>query len=181
MENRNSRNGERLAAARTKFRDFRSASARETVREELELPQAVIQLGRADAKYSPSEVLTCEYRIELRDRDIPESETIVAVETSVLWMTEGKGDTDIGVHFFERREKKMVQPELLRQTHKLSTVLPATPLSYNGFIVKIVWIVRVRMFMADGSQKTHDQPFQLGNVENIAPEPAEPAKKDEEE
>ncbi len=90
----------------------------------------------------------------------------MAVETSVLWMTEGKGDTDIGVHFFERREKKMVQPELLRQTHKLSTVLPATPLSYHGHIVKILWLVRVKMFMADGSQKTEDQPFQLGYVVN---------------
>ena len=181
MENRDSRDGERLAAARTKFRNFRAASARETSPEELELPQAVIRLGQADAKYSPGEMLTCEYHIELRDRDTQDSERIVAVETSVLWMTEGKGDTDIGVHFFERREKKMVQPELLRQTHKLSTVLPATPLSYNGFIVKIIWMVRVRMFMADGSERTQDQPFQLGNVENMNPEPAVPVKKDEEE
>ena len=126
----------------------------------------MIQLDRPIAQYSPGDVLNCEYRIELRGGETPEKETIVAVETSVLWMTEGKGDTDIGVHFFERRDKKMVQPELLRQTHKLSTVLPATPLSYCGHIVKIVWVVRVKMFMADGSQKTQDQQFQLGYVEN---------------
>jgi hypothetical protein len=166
MENRDSGHGERLAAARTKFRDFRSAAAREAGSKQLDLPQAVIQLGRPDGKYSPGEVLNCEYQIELRAGEVPDKEKIVAVETSVLWMTEGKGDTDIGVHFFERREKKMVQPELLRQTHRLSTVLPATPLSYHGLIVKIVWLIRVKMFLGDGSQKTRDHVFQLGNVEN---------------
>ena len=135
----------------------------------------MIQLGEPAGQYSPGDVLNCEYRIELRDEPVSEKETIVAVETSVLWMTEGKGDSDIGVHFFERREKQMVQRELLKQTHKLSTVLPATPLSYNGLIVKIVWLVRVKMFMADGSQKTQDLPFQVGCVANPALEPAEPA------
>lgn len=109
--------------------------------------------------FSPGSLLNCEYRIELR----PES-AVTAVETSVVWLTHGKGDEDLGVHFFERRENKMVQPEVLRQTHKLSTMLPRSPLSYAGEIVKVDWCVRVRIFMNDGSQITKDCLFKLGNV-----------------
>lgn len=110
-------------------------------------------------RLSPGSLLNCEYRIELRQET-----QVTAVETSVLWVTQGKGQEDIGVHFFERRENKMVQPEVLRQTHKLSTLLPKSPLSYDGEIVKVDWCVRVRIFLNDGSQVTRDCFFRLGNV-----------------
>ena len=108
---------------------------------------------------APGSLLNCEYRIELSQET-----QVTAVETSVLWMTQGKGQEDLGVHFFERRENKMVQPEVLRQTHKLSTLLPKSPLSYDGVIVKVDWCVRVRIFLNDGSQITRDCFFRLGNV-----------------
>lgn len=133
-------------------------------------PLAIIQFDRNPAEYSPTDVLTCEYRVELHPNEQADNRKIIALETSVLWRTEGKGDTDIGVHFFERREKKMVQRELLEQTQRLTAVLPTAPLSYAGQIVKVVWLVRVRMFMADGSEKTFDEVFQMGNVERFEPE-----------
>ena len=69
-----------------------------------------------------------------------------------------------GVHFFERREKKSVIPELLKQTHKLTAKLPLTPLSYDGSIVKVKWIARVRMFMQDGTEHSHDEVFRVGHA-----------------
>ncbi len=123
----------------------------------------LIQPGKESGEYEPGELFTGEYRIDLRN-GAPAANVI---ETSVLWRTEGKGDTDIGVHFFERREKKMANPEMLRQTHRLSTVLPATPLSYAGRIVKIVWCVRVRIFFEDGSEITNDKTFRVGKANPV--------------
>ena len=139
----------------------------------------ILHLNRQDSRYRPGDVLSCEYRLALpKNLDTgPDEEQqsgdarktkgspVAAVETSVLWFTEGKGDEDIGVHFFERREKKSVLPELLGQVHKLNTVLPASPLSYQGQILAIHWCVRVRVFLSNGSQLTEDVPFQLGTVD----------------
>ena len=140
-----------------------------------------MRLGKHSGQYSPGEVLTCEYRVELRNYHLPEDQKIVAIETSILWRTEGKGDSDIGVHFFERREKKNVHPDLLQQTHKLTTILPQSPLSYDGAIVKIRWIVRVRVFLADGSEKTHDEEFRLGNAARLTTPPLGIISDDEED
>lgn len=90
---------------------------------------------------------------------------IQAIETSVIWLTEGKGDTDIGVHFFERRQKQALTIETFKQPQRISTVLPASPLSYEGQILKIRWCVRVRLFLPEGQQVTQDQYFQLGRVQ----------------
>lgn len=140
-----------------------------------------MRLGKESAQYSPGEILTCEYEVKLRDDDPSENNQITAIETSVLWITEGKGDTDMGVHFFERREKKNVLPELLKHTHKLSTMLPQSPLSYEGWIVKINWVVRVRIFMRDGSEKTQDELFRLGHTSMLTKPPLGLVSGEEEE
>ncbi len=114
-------------------------------------------------RFAPGEVMGCEYRIEI-DPEV----NVTAIETSVLWMTHGKGQEDIGVHFFERRENKMVHADVLRQTHKLSTKLPMSPLSYDGEMVKISWGVRVRLFLADGTQQTEDYGFLLGDARIVS-------------
>ena len=118
--------------------------------------------GNGLIQFFPTEMLGCEYQVKLHGRHREKS--INAIETSVIWLTSGKGQEDIGVHFFERRENKMVSADVLRQTYKLSTVLPKSPLSYDGEIVKISWCVRVRMFFADGLQITEDCAFRLGNA-----------------
>jgi hypothetical protein len=107
--------------------------------------------------YAPGDFLSCEYTI-----DMPAAARLNAFEASVVWITSGKGDEDIGVHFFERHLTKSVSDDFLNQPHRLSTVLPMSPSSYSGRIVKILWFVRVRLFLEDGTQITEDCPFRLG-------------------
>ena len=109
--------------------------------------------------FSPGGFLICEYTI-----DVPAALKVHSFEASVVWLTTGKGDTDIGVHFFERRLNRSLPDGYLKQVQRLSTVLPLTPLSYAGRIVQIGWSVRIRLFLDDNSQFTQDAPFQLGNA-----------------
>src|SRR5690606_40819304 len=56
------------------------------------------------------------------------------VEISVLWFTEGKGDEDLAVHYFERLTADDV-PELnLKELRRFQTILPQSPLSYEGVL-----------------------------------------------
>lgn len=125
-------------------------------------PSIEIDLGRTPRQmakpYAPGDVLTCDYSVIN-----PSRHQLVAIEASVIWLTCGKGDQDIGVHFFERR---LITAADLKTgpSYRLSTVLPASPLSYDGQIVKIGWRVRVRLFVIDNGQITQDQPFCLGNI-----------------
>ena len=93
---------------------------------------------------------------------MPAALRVHSFEASVVWFTTGKGDTDIGVHFFERRLTRSLPDGYLKQIQRLSTVLPLTPLSYAGRIVQISWSVRIRLFLDDNSQFTQDAPFRLG-------------------
>ncbi len=110
-------------------------------------------------EFQPGDFLKCEFVVGLEPEHV-----IHAIETSVIWLTEGKGDTDIGVHFFERRQKQALTGDTFKQPQRIGTVLPASPLSYEGQILKIRWCVRVRLFLPDGRQFTQDEYFQLGNV-----------------
>lgn len=68
------------------------------------------------------------------------------VELTVLWQTEGKGDTDIGV--VHHQILASGDPVAARATHSFAVVLPPLPLSYDGHLVKIGWLVRVRRLSA---------------------------------
>jgi len=113
----------------------------------------------ADRCYRPGDWIHYEYQI-----DAVEAEELHAVESSVLWYTEGKGDEDLAVHYFERRETGDVEEGDLRPLHRVRIKLPVSPLSYNGLIVKIRWCVRVRVFLEDGRDTFFDQPFQIGMI-----------------
>ncbi|MEM7785051.1 MAG: hypothetical protein AAF939_12155 [Planctomycetota bacterium] len=93
-----------------------------------------------------------------------DTDQISAIEASVIWKTEGKGGEDIGVHFFERRNQKSPASQTFQEPQKLSTLLPVSPLTYDGEIIKIRWCVRVRIFLEGGVQITEDCHFQLGKV-----------------
>ena len=91
--------------------------------------------------YQPGETLRGQFSLEgVAPREVR------AIELSVLWHTEGKGDEDMSVHFFERIERPNGERLDFRQPRHFSTVLPNSPLSYIGMIVKICWCVRVRVF-----------------------------------
>ena len=92
-----------------------------------------------------------------------DARALKAVELSVLWYTEGKGDEDIGVHYFERFDVQDGAHDLRRPT-SFRTRLPKSPLSYQGAIVKIVWCVRVRAFPQRGDDVVAEERFQLGSI-----------------
>ena len=133
------------------------------------MPRFYIKLLAQSLNFVPGSSLAVEYRVEIPKKllqgDPNENDhgprEVSAIETSVLWYTEGKGDEDLGVHFFERREKQLALPELLKKSQRFETRLPRTPLSYHGHLLKIGWVVRLRLFLNDGISFIEDRPFQL--------------------
>ena len=121
-------------------------------------PLLAVEIERDPAKYYPGEVLVGEYKI-----DVEPGDEIKAVECSVIWMTTGKGDEDVGVHFFERRPKSTLGVDQLKKPHRISTVLPQSPMSYEGELIQITWSIRLRVFIGE-KQFLEDCVFQLGNV-----------------
>ena len=111
----------------------------------------------------------CEYRL----RGV-EGLEVSSIEASVIWVTEGKGSEDIGVHFFQRLTKDALSRSTLATPKRLSTVLPTSPLSYDGEIVKVRWGVRIRMFYGEGQEISRDLEFQLGNAAIPAADAPEP-------
>ena len=115
--------------------------------------------------FSAGDELICEYQIDSVD-----PADIQAVEVSVLWHTEGKGEEDLGVHFFERRLPGDADDGDLRPMRRLRTRLPNSPLSYRGAILSINWCVRLRLFMRRGREFVLEQPFTLGAVPHVVVE-----------
>lgn len=109
--------------------------------------------------YLPGESLSGEFFVQ-----IDQPHDIRAVEVSVLWFTEGKGDEDLAVHYFERISNDNGQFVDMRQSQQFATQLPASPLSYDGVLVKIFWCVRIRVFLSRGRDFATQQVFQLGKV-----------------
>jgi hypothetical protein len=109
--------------------------------------------------FGVGEELVCEYQIDAVD-----PADIQAVEASVLWHTVGKGEEDLGVHFFERRLPSDAENGDLRPLRRLRTRLPNSPLSYQGAILSIEWCVRLRLFLRRGREYVVEQPFTLGCV-----------------
>lgn len=114
--------------------------------------------------FGVGEELVCEYQIDAVD-----PADIQAVEASVLWHTVGKGEEDLGVHFFERRLPADAEHGDLRPLRRLRTRLPNSPLSYRGAILSIEWCVRLRLFLRRGREYVVEQPFTLGRVPSLPP------------
>lgn len=121
-------------------------------------PLVSIALKAYTRIFAPGDELIADFQI-----DAVEPEEVEAVEASVLWYTEGKGDEDLGVHYFKRFDG-VRDPVPLHELRSIATTLPESPLSYDGRIVKIRWCVRVRAFLSRGRYVVADQWFQLGNV-----------------
>jgi hypothetical protein len=122
-------------------------------------PTAVIRFDVEEPRYRPGESLSGEYWVES-----PDECKLKAVEVSVLWHTEGKGDEDMAVHEFWRRDEDDGFPVDLSRPERFTTVLPNSPLSYDGQIVKIRWCVRLRAFPFHGKEIFGERSFQLGAV-----------------
>lgn len=119
-------------------------------------PLISIQLANNQESFRPGDFLVCDFQI-----DAVEPEDVQAVEASVLWYTEGKGEEDMAVHYFERHVPSDASGRDLRALSRFQTVLPNSPLSYAGEIVRIHWCVRVRAFLRQGKECCGERPFQL--------------------
>lgn len=115
-------------------------------------PQIEVHFDRADRSYEPGDAIHVRYDVVGLG-----SERLRAVEHSVLWYTEGKGEEDLSVHFFERAAK----PDAAGM---FSATLPRSPLSYEGVIVKIRWCARVRIFFHGGRDFVSEHVFDVGRV-----------------
>lgn len=132
-------------------------------------PGVSILLAGGKRHYEPGDVLQAEYRV-----DTAALVDAKAMEASVVWYTVGKGEEDFGVHQFVRHASDDGSLFDCRKPRTLRTVLPASPLSYDGVIVKIRWCVRVRLFPTRGKEVVVESPFQLGNIPAVvAPANAE--------
>jgi hypothetical protein len=128
---------------------------------EIHSPDAVMSLyldGNRRA-YLPGDTLSGAYHVDGLKPDEP-----CKVEISIVWFTEGQGDEDLAVHYFERLNMAE-RPEIdLRCPQRFSAVLPFSPLSYQGLIVKIHWCARLRLYLPRGKELFREVPFQLGSV-----------------
>ncbi len=122
------------------------------------MPRVDIQFDRPHRQHEPRDHLSVRYRIEGC-----EGERICAIEHSVLWYTEGKGEEDLGVHFFQRLADRALLPSATT-TGAFTTPLPQSPLSYEGVIVKVRWCVRVRLFFEGSRDFVSEHVFTLGRI-----------------
>lgn len=123
-------------------------------------PLVSVRIDDRRRQYRAGEVLCGELRIESW-----RSEDIKGVELSVIWRTEGKGEEDVGLHYFRRYSREDAEGFDPRGGVRFaSDPLPPSPLSYEGVILKIRWYVRVRLFLSNGEALVHDEPFRLGSV-----------------
>jgi hypothetical protein len=85
-------------------------------------------------------------------------EALGKTELSLLWYTEGKGDSDLGVVHHEL----IVEDETTREIEKSFRVrLPLLPLSYAGKLLGIHWVVRVRIYRFLGRDRVVDTGFRV--------------------
>jgi hypothetical protein len=97
----------------------------------------------------------------------PETDLVRVIEHSLLWQTTGKGDRDFGIHLFERRRiagGNVGQSTTIPGIHApaiFRAVSPLAPLSYQGQLISIEWLVRIRVFLQSGKQLTFEQKFAL--------------------
>lgn len=121
-------------------------------------PRVDVRYGRPGRDYEPGDSLTVEYVCgDLGD------DGVRAVERSVLWYTEGKGEEDLGVHAFDRHASPADLSAVLPEG-RLEVRLPPTPLSYEGVIVKIRWCTRIRLFFESGRDHVSEHVFTVGRV-----------------
>jgi hypothetical protein len=121
-----------------------------------------IQLDPGHRNYVPGETLAGRFRW-----DVVHPDKVHSVELSILWYTEGKGDEDFGVHYFEEH-RLADQPNGRAAWRPFATRLPRSPLSYDGQLVKVRWCVRVRVFLEGGKEAVGEKIFRLGNVQKMA-------------
>jgi hypothetical protein len=122
-------------------------------------PLVRLTLDEPAAHYQPGQRLTGRFMV-----DGTQPWAVRAAELSVLWYTAGQGEEDFSVHYFDRLVDEPGRPLDLRVPRRFMTVLPQSPLSYDGRIVKVCWCVRLRLTLLHGNESLTEVPFRLGSV-----------------
>ncbi|HEY4233377.1 MAG TPA: hypothetical protein VGM76_08115 [Lacipirellulaceae bacterium] len=119
----------------------------------------LLKLERSSGVYEPGERMSGYFLAEGS-----QGQSIRAAELSVLWYTSGQGEEDFEIHHFERLVDDPGRPLDLRTPRRFAVVLPPSPLSYEGRIVKVCWCVRLRLFPRQGPEMVEEAAFRLGDV-----------------
>jgi hypothetical protein len=124
-------------------------------------PRVTVTFAADRAAHAAGDLLQARYRVEAVD-----PATITAIERSVVWYTEGKGEEDFGVVFFDRLLADRPADFAVSSwpNDRFTARLPLSPLSYEGLIVKIRWCVRVRLFFAGGRDFVSEHVFFMGDI-----------------
>lgn len=120
-----------------------------------------IALCLDDVTYEAGQQMTVKWRISR----VPLDE-VQGIEVSVLWHTEGKGDEDLHVHHFYRQSENRIRRLGLADEQSFQCDLPASPLSYHGRLISVMWCIRLRLFLAGGREIVAEQPFHLVSPTN---------------
>ena len=120
-------------------------------------PRITLEFDEHAGYYLPGDRISGRYVVEA-----DEPRDVNAIEASVLWYTLGKGEEDLAVHYFDRHSRIEGRTFSVSMPRLFGTILPNSPLSYDGQIVKICWCVRVRVIMRQGREAVSEQPFRLG-------------------
>lgn len=126
-------------------------------------PLLSIQIYHDPPVYRPGDRMRFDFQI-----DAIELEDLSAVEASIVWTTEGKGDEDMGIHFFERRVPSDTDDDL-RSLHSCYVTLPNSPLSYFGELLQVRWSARVRIFVRGGNEFCTEKQFILSSAATTTP------------
>ena len=135
--------------------------------------EAEVWVSRGTRRYGPGERISGAFRTEAW-----RAKNLQAIEFSLLWHTAGEGEEDFCVHHFRR----MAVSELPDDDGEVAfeATLPLSPHSYDGQIVKVCWVARLRGFFAGGKQRIVEAPFWLTEQPDAeAPEPMTPPASDD--
>lgn len=91
--------------------------------------------------------------------NVPEPLSVQRLEASAVWYTEGRGDKDEGVVWHQT----LAENEELdsQRAFPLEIPMPEGPWTYDGKLIKIRWVVRVRVKPQGESEIAGEKPFSL--------------------
>ncbi len=138
------------------------------MKEDIPIAEAELWFDRGSRRYLPGDLMEGQY-----DLANWKSVDLQAVELSLLWYTAGQGEEDFCVHHFERHER--IDWKKHADNCRFVSILPASPFSYDGKIVKVCWAARLKGFFKRARPRVVEAPFWLVATE----EPIESATRDE--
>jgi hypothetical protein len=82
-----------------------------------------------------------------------------SVELSVLWHTSGKGTEDLGVVHYQGWKAADGTLAQMPNPCTFSAALPRTPWTYDGELIRIHWVARVRVRHGETGEVIREAPF----------------------